>query len=326
MTQNNPLVSVIIPVYNVASYLREAIDSVVNQTYETLQVLVVDDGSTDRSGDICDEYRTDPRITVFHQKNRGVSRARNMGLDHATGDFIAFLDSDDAYHPSFIQTMLDIILREKCDIVECAYMNYRLTLDSKGWTGSIAKEGSFDRVESLHGLIDGKFCLGVWNKLYRKELWKEIRFPEGHFFEDDEVVYSVFNLIDRLYYLDQPLYFYRRRLGSTTYTFTRKMVEDRKLSHDHVLAFVKNHTPEVFNEADLYKVLQSRMGAMIKFYAKGAAGIRDLREICEGIDPKKMRIRGRMAYWIIRWCPWTLKLFSAIYWPLRMLAQRVFKI
>ena len=113
------MISVIIPVYNVEPYLRQCVDSVAGQTYRDLQIILVDDGSTDGSGAVCDEYKADPRVTVFHQTHRNVSYARNAGLELVTGEYTAFLDSDDAYDPSFMLTMLEAMLRENADIVVC---------------------------------------------------------------------------------------------------------------------------------------------------------------------------------------------------------------
>lgn len=110
----NLLVSIIIPVYNVQKFLREALDSVIQQTYKKLEIIIIDDGSTDGSSEICDEYaRNDRRLIVVHQKNRGLSAARNKGLDIMTGDVISFLDSDDVYHVHFIETMLNTMLFEQ---------------------------------------------------------------------------------------------------------------------------------------------------------------------------------------------------------------------
>ena len=104
------LVSVIVPVYNVSPYLREAIDSVINQTYKELEIIIVDDGSTDGSGAICEEYASsDSRIKLIHQSNRGLSGARNTGLECATGDFVAFVDSDDSISPVFIETLVNAL-------------------------------------------------------------------------------------------------------------------------------------------------------------------------------------------------------------------------
>lgn len=110
--ENDILVSVIVPVYNVAPYLEDALNSVLDQTYEHLEIIIIDDGSTDGSGEICDEYRKrDNRIHVVHQENKGLSAARNAGLDHMSGAFVAFLDLDDLYHPEFIRTTLQALER-----------------------------------------------------------------------------------------------------------------------------------------------------------------------------------------------------------------------
>ena len=113
------MVSVIIPVYNVLPYIKESIESVINQTYKDLEIIIVDDGSDDGSELVCDIYKKDPRVKVVHQKNQGLSGARNTGLDISTGDYIAFLDSDDAFYPEMIQTMLEGIEKSKADIVVC---------------------------------------------------------------------------------------------------------------------------------------------------------------------------------------------------------------
>lgn len=125
---NVPLVSVIIPVFNSKVYISEALDSVINQTYKNLEIIIIDDGSTDGSGKICDEYaEKDNRIRVFHQKNIGVSAARNAGLDLAAGDFLAFLDSDDAYELTFIDSMMTAMIQNNADIVMCRYTEHKTT-------------------------------------------------------------------------------------------------------------------------------------------------------------------------------------------------------
>ena len=323
MQTNKPLVSVIIPVYNVAPYLREALDSVLHQSYHYLEIIIIDDGSTDGSGSICDEYQSDPRITIIHQENRGVSSARNAGLDRARGEYIAFLDPDDAYHPEFIQQMLNAI--ENADVVECAKMKYQNTLDSRGWTTDVVKEGFYDREQALRGLIYRKFSIGVHNKLYRRELWNEIRFPEGQLCEDAEVVYSIFYLINQLYYLDQPLYLYRVRPGSASHTFSRRAAEDYMLSRNHIISFVESHTPGIFDESDQNKVLESRMSEMIGYYVTGAVDIRTMRAACEKVNLRECKLRGKVAYQMIRFCPWLLRILYPAYPPLRMMVSKVLK-
>ena len=117
------LVSVIVPVYNVLPYLRESLESVINQTYEDLEIIIVDDGSTDGSDVVCEEYAKDSRVKVIHQKNHGLSAARNVGLDLARGDYIAFLDSDDVYLPDMIQTMVEGIKKSRAYTYAPAFAN-----------------------------------------------------------------------------------------------------------------------------------------------------------------------------------------------------------
>ena len=118
-------VSIIVPVYNVSTYLDECIQSVLNQTYKNFELLLVDDGSTDNSGEICDKYATqDERVKVIHQQNGGAGKAKNTALDEATGDYIAFLDGDDCFDVGYVKTMLDAMERNGADIVQCALSRF----------------------------------------------------------------------------------------------------------------------------------------------------------------------------------------------------------
>jgi glycosyltransferase involved in cell wall biosynthesis len=122
------MISVIVPVYNVKPYLRKCLDSIINQTYRDLEILIIDDGSTDGSGDICDEYRKDDRIKVFHTENRGLSAARNLGLDNTTGNWIGFIDSDDWIEPDMYEVLLRKAEETRADIIECGcYADYTTT-------------------------------------------------------------------------------------------------------------------------------------------------------------------------------------------------------
>ena len=221
-------VSVIIPVYNVEPYVREALDSVVKQMYEELEIIVVDDGSTDGSSPICDEYKTDRRVTVIHQENRGLSNARNTALDLATGDYISFLDPDDAYHPSFIEELLSAIA--DADIAVCRFTiqktDGRLITKKRGVPHPSAKAGTYCREDSLRMLVNGIINWSVWNKLYRAELWKSIRFPNGHNFEDINTTYRVIDLSTSIIVIDPALYFTRIRSGSITQTVSWKNIDD----------------------------------------------------------------------------------------------------
>ena len=174
------MISIIVPVYNVEPYLRKCLDSILDQTYRDLEILVVDDGSTDGSGKICDDYKKDERVRVFHTENRGLSAARNLGLDNATGDWIGFVDSDDWIEPDMYEVMLRKAEETGADIVECGYIIEYVKKQKK----CSAIQKIVPSVETIEALINGKIQTRVWNKIYCGKLFTETRFPDGRCFED----------------------------------------------------------------------------------------------------------------------------------------------
>ena len=193
------MVSVIVPVYNVAPYLREALDSVIGQTCRDLEIIVVDDGSTDGSGAICDEYLRDPRVHVIHQENRGLSGARNAGLDRMTGEYVAFLDLDDAYKPDMIEKMLDALEKSGAEIAICGFESHRTDgrLDGAGrwreYSPRHEREETITGIEAQRQLLTNGIFVTAWSKLYRKAVWSGLRFPEGHVYEDLRVISMCWN-------------------------------------------------------------------------------------------------------------------------------------
>ena len=249
-----PLVSVIIPVYNVLPYLREALDSVINQTYKNLEILVVDDGSTDGSGEVCDEYLSDPRVIVIHQENKGLSGARNTALDRMTGEYVAFLDSDDAFMPDMIEKMLDALLLNQTDAVICGYFVCRTdrtfdTLkDDKKQTFSPGQMQKLTSIEALNILVSSTVgWTVVWNKLYNHSLFDNIRFPEGYLYEDMHITFRIFEKCHNgLYLLPEPYVFYRHRTGSITKTMSLKHMQDALTASKLVQNYIAKHTPQIF--------------------------------------------------------------------------------
>ena len=326
------MVSVIIPVYNVAPYLREALDSVIHQTYRFLQILIIDDGSTDGSGSVCDEYLVDPRVTVIHQENRGLSNARNVGLDLVTGEYVCFLDPDDVFHPGFIEELLKIMLSEHPDIAVCKYTVIATTgktqKKKRQSYGPRLKQGKYGRIDSLRALVDGRLNAAVWNKLYRKEIWNNIRFPEGHNYEGTDTSFRILDICDTVYVTDKQLYYYRKRPGSITQTITKENINDWNLANDHLDAFVREHTPEIFNPEQLRKTRDSRIIRMIVQYVRGPIDTEYAAElkrqiIAAGKEAGNCGFRTRVVFWIFRISPWFLRASYSIYNPLRLLVLKV---
>lgn len=210
------LVSIVVPVYNVASYLDKCVKSIVQQSYKKLEVILVDDGSTDHSSEICDCWAMkDERIHVIHKSNGGLSDARNVGFAITSGKYISFVDSDDWLDLSFIEKMLFTLKKEDADIVECGvvYLNeHNQVLRNRNIS---AKKFTIDRINALRLLIkeDGVYQT-VWNKLYKRDVVENIFFENGRCNEDDFWTYQVFNRAKKIVVISDNLYFYLQRGSS----------------------------------------------------------------------------------------------------------------
>lgn len=216
------LISVIVPVYNVEEYIRECLNSIINQTYKKLEIILIDDGSTDKSGEICEEYMAkDNRIKVIHQGNAGLSDARNAGIEIATGNYIQFIDSDDYIDEDMLETLYNLIIENDADIAMCS--NYILKDGIKSCECS-NKKYIYDRKEALKEiLIDETIRSYSWNKLAKKELFNEIRFPSKRVFEDVLTTPKLFEKSNKVVFLDTPKYYYRQRKGSILNKQTKQL-------------------------------------------------------------------------------------------------------
>lgn len=236
------MISIIVPIYNVEPYLRKCLDSVVGQTYRDLEILIIDDGSTDGSGRICDEYKEkDDRIIVFHTENRGLSAARNLGLDNATGEWIGFVDSDDWIEPDMYEVLLKKAEESGADVVECGC--YRELLDK-----TVARKRVdvlLNGEEAVSALLQGKLFDYAWDKLWKKECFKSIRFPEERVHEDTAVTYRIFAEAESVCMISSALYHYRERKGSLSQTYDMANVVGFWLSAKEQYEFLWDRVDEI---------------------------------------------------------------------------------
>ena len=213
------LISVVIPVFNVERYLQECVESVRCQSYGNLEVILVDDGSTDRSGIICDEYSVkDKRIKVIHKQNGGLSEARNTGINAAEGEYLIFIDSDDYIAPQMIQELYSCIVSDRADISICGYMT--VTEEDEALTKCDVTRDTLTEYQAQEmlnndGVLGAPFVV-AWNKLYKKHLFSKIRFPVEKIHEDVFIMHKLFSLCDVISTIDGTYYFYRQRNGSIT--------------------------------------------------------------------------------------------------------------
>lgn len=211
------LLSVIIPVYNVKPYLEKCVESIVDQTYHNLQIILVDDGSTDGSQTICDELaQKDSRIVVIHKENGGLSTARNVGMDRAKGYYIAFVDSDDWLERNMYEVLINQLEAHDADLVACSF--YECKGDEKKAVGDSKNISVFNTEEIFINKNQLRFL--VWNKVFRRSFVEKLRFVPGQVYEDFHFCRQVFLKTKKLIYLDVPFYDYRiSRPGNTNSSF-----------------------------------------------------------------------------------------------------------
>lgn len=210
----NSLISIIIPIYNVEPYLRRCLDSVVNQTYTNLEIILIDDGSPDNCPQICDEYAAkDNRIIVIHKENGGLSDARNAGLTICKGDYISFIDSDDWVDEKYIEVLLSLAINKSADIAIAENIKTKSQIHIKDRNVTTT---AFTSKEALLKLFCKKNIAFIvsWGKLYKKELFDNLRFPVGKYHEDEFTTYLLFYKSTSIAYTSQVLYYYYSRESS----------------------------------------------------------------------------------------------------------------
>ena len=230
------LISVIVPIYNVEDYLDECIESICNQTYDKLEVIMVDDGSTDRSGTIADKWaKLDKRCSVYHKENGGISSARNEGIRKAKGNYLVFVDSDDLLEKSMIERLHQEAVKEQVDMVCCG-------IKRRGAEGDYVKaycvssriytlsEYLYEMYSRENGSGDNDMYLplvAAWNKIYKRSLFEDIKYPVGKICEDNAIIHRIVHKAGKIKWINEPLYVYRERQGSIMKrAFSEKRMDD----------------------------------------------------------------------------------------------------
>lgn len=222
-----PLISIITPVYNVEKYIHRCIDSILAQTVSDFELILVDDGSPDNCGAVCDEYAAkDGRVRVIHQENRGQAAARNRALDVARGEYIAFVDSDDWVHPQYLEVLYRNIRDNQADVSVCGHRKVTevVPFQEPDPSAEVLSGGDFVRM-GLTGKIPNRIWI-LCDKLFRRECFEHIRMPEGRINEDNATVYKVLYESRRVAFCDEILYFYFYNESSTVnQAFRRKHLD-----------------------------------------------------------------------------------------------------
>lgn len=255
------MISIIIPVYNVEKYLERCVNSVLKQSYNDLEIILVDDGSTDNSGKICDRFKKkDDRIIVIHQRNQGLSAARNIGITKANGEYIAFVDSDDYILDDMYETLYKNLIKNDADISICKYQcvseNQKIdfSLDSNNII-------IMDKVKAMNELLlDKTITNHAWNKLYKKDIFNNTKFPIGKKFEDIGTMYLLFEKAQKIVYQDTTQYIYINRDGSILHNKNPQLLQDYISSinsrYEYLLKRYKSEYEEMLNYNLLFVIIQ----------------------------------------------------------------------
>ena len=242
------LVSIVIPIYNVEQYLEECIKSVIMQTYTTLQIILVDDGSTDNSGEIADNFvKEDKRIQVIHKKNGGLSDARNYGIELATGKYITFIDSDDYVENTYIEKLYNAIKKNNTKVSQCNISkvnNQNEVIEEIGYNVNEVKNTKkmLKEIYSQHWIENTV----VWNKMYLTELFKDIRYPIGKIHEDEFITYKILYNVKEIALVNEHLYNYRENVNSITRRkFTLSKLDILEAFEERLEFFKKNNEQQL---------------------------------------------------------------------------------
>ena len=304
MENTNDLISVIVPVYNVEKYLSKCINSILNQTIKNLEIILVDDGSLDNSGKICDEFaQKDNRIIVIHKENNGLSSARNAGLEIAKGKYIGFVDSDDWLDEYMYETLLKLIKDNNSDISCCKF--FKATNDDEKCP-HVSNESikSFSNIEGLNNFYNDLYTQTVvaWNKLYARKLFDNVIYPVGKIHEDEGTTYKLFYKANKITYTNIPLYYYRTTPNSiTTSKFNKKRLAILDV-YDEKIKFIKS-----INNDSLYsKTLKWYLFTLINCYFECLNNMEDNQKYLASIKTKIFDIykeysksKERQLHWII---------------------------
>lgn len=255
----NELISIIVPVYKVENYLERCVDSILSQTYTNLEIILVDDGSPDNCGIMCDKYAAkDERIKVLHLDNGGLSRARNRGLDIASGKFIGFVDSDDYIDKNMYATLYNAIHEYDVDIAATGIIREYENGELKSVIRTPSKLAVYSDEETLREILRFRYVSSsVWSKLYKRSCWEKIRFPEGEINEDAKLIFELHDG-KKFVHIAQPMYHYIIRNNSITASLSMK---EWQVVWDNAVAFVekaRRYSEELVYDALYYQTSIAR--------------------------------------------------------------------
>ncbi len=311
---SKPQISIIVPVYKVEPYLEFCVDSVLSQTFRDFELILVDDGSPDRCPAICDSYaEKDARVQVIHKKNGGLSSARNAGIEKAAGEYLCFIDSDDYISPVYVEHLHQAAMETEADMVICRVLP---VTDSKipessqyGQPEEMTKEDAFDCLFSFRNVE----MVVAWNKLYVRRLFEDIRYPIGKLHEDEATIHFFIGQCDKIAWLEEPLYFYRKTEGSITNSrYSLRRLDELSAKESRLAFFKEKGYTEFYDKLSL-----SYCSLIMRHYRTVLHEISDVKQrentlkelyakFCETyqyVRQKPMQAKQKIRFCLFKRCP-----------------------
>lgn len=251
----NELITIIVPIYNVENYLQRCIDSLINQTYRNIEILLINDGSKDNSLSICQENcLKDSRIKLISQQNHGLAYTRNVGIQNATGKYVMFVDSDDYIHPQMTETLYKNLIAENAEISSCGHAE----VYDNGFINVLNKKKIYKTYTAEEALQVFLFTYEIdiicWNKLFLKSLFNGIYFPENKLFEDHYTVYKIIDKAHKIVFDSTPLYFYCKRndsIGGSRYSTKNLQLKD---AVEEECKYIISHYPTIKSDIEIGEI------------------------------------------------------------------------
>ncbi|MBQ8418228.1 MAG: glycosyltransferase [Phascolarctobacterium sp.] len=318
-----PKLSIIVPVYKVEQYIHKCVDSILNQTFTDFELILVDDGSPDNCGKICDEYaQKDKRVRVIHKENGGVSQARNLGIDEAEGEYITFIDPDDWIALDMYEKLFDLIGKEDLDVV--CFEVYEV----KGSKCSASFRFNEDKVMDgqtalrniLVDIIDNSPC----NKVYKKIVWEGVRFPVGRRFEDVATIYKTFHNSTKVGYMKKAFYYYLKREGSAiALSFDAQRRFENFLGYKERYEFAQVHSKDAVDKCKMFAVKTALSAITAESAGCGSIKAEDkkvLKNFLDNVgDVKFLSGKNKLLLWGTKNC----HLINTIYGKLSMWSRKL---
>lgn len=313
-----PRLSIIVPVYKVEKYIHKCVDSILNQTFTDFELILVDDGSPDNCGRICDGYeKKDSRVRVIHKKNGGLSDARNYGIDAAQGEIIGFVDSDDDIDLNMYKSMIEYMDKHNLDVV-CAD-TYVIKNEKRKFKPRYAGNKIFNAPDGAIAILDGTLDNAAWNKIYKRNIIGEVRYPKGRIYEDVATTYKFVYSAQRVGYMCKPFYNYYKRKGSiVASSFNSKSRYDCFLGYRERMNFALEKGLDCI-EACRTQALSTAISTLTAFYANHEdekseryLDVASFIKENQDLPRKKLRSKDKILLWGFNNCRMINRVYACL--------------